>query len=278
MNSNNPSAETVDIYFTGGDLNVPLWPTRNCDILNGSLTQTLPHWEENLLENPDGNVTKNPDGTFTFQRCTPQPNNLQLCQGNWYFKTPTILCPFTPDCRNGSTFEPDPDQKTQGSCTCATYTSQYDSIFKNYLGVHCEYSDNTTCSGSGLVHADGTCICKTGYTTPSCSCDAIIQNTHTYMITSGEFFDIPLKNKTLYISPYDELYQASPVNIGGTNIHGVLEDVAQEMTLTDGKNHYLYLNLKQTSFCAEMIFIPVMDLGYNRGARNLPIVMSKINQ
>ena len=234
-------------------------------------------WQSNLLQNPNGNVTNNHDDTFTFQRCKPQPNNAQLCQGNWYFKQSNILCPFTPDCRNGSEFVPDVTQKTQGFCKCATYTSKFDGMNKEYLGVHCEYGDNTTCFGSGFVHADGTCTCKSGFTTASCSCDMITSSIHTYMITSGSFRDIPLKNKTMSISSFTGEY--ATVQINGTTIKGSItlggDNTIFSMMLTDGAQMCTYLNSRvTTTFCPQILWIPY-SCTISEGPK-ISISMSKI--
>jgi hypothetical protein len=275
MNTNNP--ETVDVYFTDSGFNVPFWPTRNCDLPNGSLSFSLAPWQSNLLQNPNGNVTNNHDNTFTFQRCIPQPNNPQLCQGNWYFKQSNILCPFTPDCRNGSTFVPDVTQQTQGSCKCATYTSKFDGMTKEYLGVHCEYGDNITCFGNGFVNADGTCTCKPGFTTPSCSCDMITSSKHTYMITSGNFHGIQLENKTMVISFFTGDY--AKVNIDGTIISGSItlggDYTIFSMMLTDGAQKCTYLNSRvTTTFCPQIFWIPYSCT--EMAGPTLPIQMTKI--
>ena len=46
-------------------------------------------------------------------------------------------------------------------CICNTYTSKVDQTVKSRVGKECEYSDNDTCNGKGVVDSSGKCSCTT---------------------------------------------------------------------------------------------------------------------
>jgi hypothetical protein len=166
------------------------------------MTNTLPTWQANLLQNPNGNVTKISNPTkFSFQLCIPQPNNPQLCIGDWYMKN-KILCPFTrPVCPTNSTYIEDSTQKSKGYCECNTYMSSADGKTKQYFGDICQYGDNTTCNGGGLVNKDGTCTCNPGYEDSTCNCtlDLTKFKTYTYLM-NGKLGSIELENVKITIT------------------------------------------------------------------------------
>ena len=160
------SGETVTVYFDGSEDVVPYGPTRNCSRKSGKIQAPLDEWEEYLLQNPNGNVTKQPDGSFVVEKCTPDEQNPQFCQGTWYYPKdqPHIMCPFTVDpgfCQNKGHQVLDPSrQKAAVTCDCdhaTSYKSKFDGVDKHYIGSNCQYSDNTTCKGLGAVDTAGTC-------------------------------------------------------------------------------------------------------------------------
>jgi hypothetical protein len=54
-------------------------------------------------------------------------------------------------------------------CGCGTtYISNADGTVKSYKGDRCQYSDNTTCNGKGIVQDDGTCVCNDDYKGDQC--------------------------------------------------------------------------------------------------------------
>jgi lipopolysaccharide cholinephosphotransferase len=197
------TVETVDVYFTDASLNVPYGPTRNCDVKAGSMTKTLPPWQANLLQNPNGNVTKKSDVTFSFQPCIPQPNNPQLCTGDWYMKEPNVLCPFTrPVCPNNSTYVEDVTQKTKGHCECKTYTSSADGKTKQYFGDTCQYGDNTTCNGGGIANLDGSCTCNPDYIDSTCNCTLDFSKLKTFVM-NGMLGSFELKDVKITLTSQD---------------------------------------------------------------------------
>ena len=245
------TGETVDVYFTGSDLNVPYGPTRNCDVEAGSLTITLPPWQANLLQNPDGNVTKKSDDTFSFQPCIPQP----LCTGDWYMKEPNVLCPFTrPVCQNGSNFVEDKSQKTKGYCDCKTYTSSVDGGIKKYLGDGCQYGDNTTCNGGGIANVDGTCTCSPGYLDPICNCFQDINKPHTFVM-NGMLGSFEIKDVQITVSPargYGDYY---PTDYNDSTFISSLTDGKYVLFITSKDNSVSMSFITQHYPCSNIIWI-----------------------
>jgi hypothetical protein len=47
-----------------------------------------------------------------------------------------------------------------GSCKCGQYQSNaQEGATVNYKGTNCQFDDNTTCTGNGIVNGDGVCSC-----------------------------------------------------------------------------------------------------------------------
>jgi hypothetical protein len=207
----NIDSKTVDIYFSDNSLSIPYYPTRNCESITKDLDTRLDPWANNLLKNPNGNVTRLTDASgnisLTFQECIPQTNNPKLCNGNWY-QNKNILCPFTPpECKNAGVYTPDLTQVTKGGCECVEYTSESDGNTKKYVGNLCEYDDNTTCNGGGIANPDGTCTCGTNYLQPDCNCMAFVyvSTSYTFLVT-GTMLNVVLKN-----FPLTFIYSGDPL-------------------------------------------------------------------
>ena len=76
-------------------------------------------------------------------------------------------CQFSrTDCRGNGI--PSTDNNDSIVCVCdKTYsTSQGKDVV--YKGKYCQYKDNDTCSGHGIVDDNGNCACNTGYAGSSC--------------------------------------------------------------------------------------------------------------
>ena len=107
--------------------------------------------------------------------CTPQ------CEGG------AVACDERPEAGlaslaswdAGEVTSPEALDKTGRSCTavtdlsdtvCVTFCEKVcTGCVEGFVGPNCEFSDATTCSGNGLVRADGSCVCDAGWNGDNCA-------------------------------------------------------------------------------------------------------------
>jgi hypothetical protein len=266
----NIDSKTVDIYFSDNSLSIPYYPTRNCESITEDLDTRLDPWANNLLKNPNGNVTRRTDASgkisLTFQECIPQTNNPKLCNGNWYQQKTNILCPFTPpECKNGGVYTPDLTQDTIGGCECVEYTSESDGNTKKYVGKLCEYDDNTTCNGGGIANPDGTCTCSLNNV--GCNCIAYdASKPYTFLVT-GTMLNVVLKNTPLtfyhWCGPQNQLGLKFPAPFDDGNIILLYNNVLiLSLTLLQTYEYKTYKAIVAFP-CNHITWIPVDGTGTN---------------
>ena len=135
----------------------------------------------------------------------------------------------------------------KGYCDCGYYPSTAQpSKYVTHKGRYCQYNDNTTCNGKGIVDDNGKCECLPGYVGNNCQYDDSICNYHGKAQNDGSCI-CKGKNRTSNCSCQNDTSYS--INFGDDCYTSLLTtlDINNNLIISPGAKYYMKLNSKNIS-------------------------------